>query len=166
MNIDALYADARLARVLEGPGGAARRRPLEVGTRIDESAGVSTELEQRSLLPGARFHGPAHPGAAGETQDFEALVGDELVAHGDGHRHDRNRTRRGAGFLNDLGHLKHGQRGIRGNLQDNGTSHRHRRRELVRREAHRQVEWSDPRHESCGESTSEPESPFRGLVDA
>ena len=142
------------------------RRPLKVGTLIDERTGVATELEQRSFLAGTFLHRPAHLGAAGEAQHLETFVGDELVAHGKRHRHDRNRTRGRAGFVDDLGHFEHGEWRVRRNLQDNGTAHRHRRCELVRRETHRQVERSDTRHETRRESTSKSETASRGFVDA
>ena len=144
VNEDPLGGDAGLARVGEPPESAARRGPGEIGVGLHDDRGVAAELERDAFGAGFGADRPAGLGAAGEADHPHARVFDEDLGHFDMARHDVH----GAGGISraadDLGEAQRRERILRRWLQGDGRPARHRRRDFVGGEQHREVERRNP----------------------
>jgi hypothetical protein len=142
---DALHADAALARLVEGPEHDALDRVVEVPTLVHHDRRVPAELEHHLLLARASLEIPAHPGRAGEAQQLQALVlGEErgtVTAAGQ----DGEGALRKIGLGEDLADQERPHRREAGRLEDEGTAHGERRRDLVRGQIQGEVEGRDER---------------------
>src|SRR5262249_50396808 len=103
LNENALPGNAALAGVREAALDAAVGGVINVRIRVDNDAGVAAEFERDFFLAGFRFQRPTDGAAAGEGEELEAIVGDELFGVGIRKRQDVERPGGSAGFFDDFG---------------------------------------------------------------
>src|SRR6266498_2292527 len=72
-----LYRNAGLASVTETSRHATLRGPGNISIAVHNDSGIAAELEHHFLFTGAALKVPSHSRAAGETDQLDAVVGDQ-----------------------------------------------------------------------------------------
>jgi hypothetical protein len=108
---------------------------------IDDARRVAAEFQHHLLLASARFQVPAHGRRAGERQQLEAFVGGEQIRAVAMRGQDRERADRQIGFRQHLADDQRSDRRTAGGLEHERTTRRDRRRDFMRRQIERKIEW-------------------------
>jgi hypothetical protein len=148
---DALHRGAALAAVAIGALHGERGGLVEVRVLHDDERVVAAQLEHHAAIADLGGDGLAHRHAAGERDEVDLRVRDELVGDlarvaGD----DLQHLLRQARLVQQLREEDRRERRLLGGLQDHPVVGRHRRRHLVRHLVHRVVERRD-RGDDAGE---------------
>ncbi len=145
MHIDALHADAGLARIAESRVRRAQRRVVEIGpVAVHHQRRIAAQLQQHALAPGTGLQLPAHLCRAGEADELDAIfllrepgrVRVRKRQHGDGFLGP-------SGFENHLAERQCGEWRLRRRLQNQRAAGGQRRRGLVRYQVQRKIERSN-----------------------
>src|SRR5262249_30675802 len=140
---NALDRDARLAGVAEAPGYAAFSSPDQIGVAMNNDACVSAELKHNLLLSRAAFDIPTDWRAAGETDQLDAVVGNQYPCVFVGKRKHIERSVWKASLLDSLGEEKCSERRLWRRLQNNRAAAGDGWRHLVSNQIQREIEWCD-----------------------
>ena len=147
VGIDALHANAALTGLIKRAEHQALHHALQVRSLVgvDDARGIAAQFQHHLLVPGACLEFPAHL-AAGERQQFEALVFHQrrgvLAVQGE----DRERAARQIGFSQHLANHQRANGRFLRRLQHERAASRNRGRHFVCHQIERKVEWRDERH--------------------
>ena len=166
MRVDALHLDAALAGLVVRAEHHSFDDVVEffLLVRIDDAGGIAAEFEHDFLAPGLRFQLPADL-AAGEREQLEALVADEGSGILDTAGQDRERALGQIGFGEDFADDERADRCLPRRLQNEWTTRRDRRCDLVRDQVEREVERRDERAGADRHALHEAAITLRALRD-
>ena len=128
---DALHGDAGLACVGKSADNAAIGSIGHVGIIVHDDCGVAPEFENDFLLSSATLDVPADGNAAGEADEFNAIVSNQDARILVGERDNIQSAVGPPGLLHAFGEKKRAERRLGRRLQDDGASGSNRGSDLV-----------------------------------
>ncbi len=140
---NALHGNAGLAGIRESAGDAALGGVFEVSVAVDDDGSVTAQFEDNFLFTGAALDVPADGHAAGETDQLDAVVGDQKAGIIVGEGEHVEPAVRPSRLLHAFGEKQRAERRLGRGLQHHGTSGGDGRGNFVGHEVDGEIERRD-----------------------
>jgi hypothetical protein len=140
---NALHGNAGLSGVGKASCNAAVGGVCEIGIAVNDDARIAAQFENDFFLPRVVLDGPTDSGAAGETDELDALIGDQQSGI---FVREQKRIESAIGPSRLLNHFRQQQRGerrLRRGLEHHGTAGGNGRRDFVGDQIQREIKRRD-----------------------
>src|SRR5262249_21074174 len=138
--------------------------PDQIGVAMNNDACVSAELKHNLLLSRAAFDIPTDWRAAGETDQLDAVVGNQYPCVFVGKRKHIERSVWKASLLDSLGEEKCSERRLWRRLQNNRAAAGDGWRHFVSNQIQREIEWCDSGDWADRKPANDPPTPRGELL--